>query len=105
MARRLRKINCRSSANRNSKTPKRSSCRRKGGSLSYAFQVEVQPEFTLPELNGLKIKKPKIDVTDENVQQAMTNLREQQGALVPVEDRGVEPKDFLYADVHVKLGR
>jgi trigger factor len=73
------------------------------GSLSYTFSVEVQPEFTLPELSGVKVRKPKIDIKDENVDQAMQNLREQQGALVPVEDRGVQPKDFLFADVYVKV--
>jgi trigger factor len=72
------------------------------GPLSYSFEVEVQPDITIPDLKGLKIKRPKIEVTDENVQQAMTNLREQQGTLVPVEDRGVENKDYLIADVHVK---
>jgi trigger factor len=70
--------------------------------LSYSFEVEVQPDINLPELKGLKIKRPKIEVTDENVQQAMKNLREQQGALVPVEGRGVEDGDYLIADVHVK---
>jgi len=75
-----------------------------GTGLTYSFQIEVQPDITLPDLTHLSVKKPKIEVTDENVQQALTNLREQQGALVPVEDRGVEPKDFMYADVHVKLG-
>ncbi len=74
-----------------------------GGTLSYSFQVEVQPAITLPDLGGLKIKKPKISVTEENVDQAMQNLREQQGTLLPVEDRGVEPKDYLVADIHVKL--
>jgi trigger factor len=74
------------------------------GSLSYSFEVEVQPEIALPELMNLKVKKPKIDVTDENVAQALTNLREQQGTLVPVEDRGVEEKDYLIADVHVRDG-
>ncbi|HEV2296720.1 MAG TPA: trigger factor [Tepidisphaeraceae bacterium] len=74
------------------------------GSLTYTFEVEVQPDITLPELSRLKVKKPKIDVSDENVQQALTNLREQQGTLVPVEDRGVEDKDYLIADVHVKDG-
>lgn len=34
----------------------------------------------------------------------MTNLREQNGALTPVEDRGVQNGDYLIADVHVKLG-
>lgn len=73
------------------------------GALNYTFTVEVQPVITLPTLKGLKVKKPKIEVKDENVDQAMQNLREQQGALVPVEDRGVVAKDFLTADVHVKL--
>jgi trigger factor len=72
------------------------------GSLNYAFQVEVQPDIQLPELGNLKVRKPKIEVTEENVDQAMKNLREQQGTLVPVEDRGVETEDHLTADVHVK---
>lgn len=72
--------------------------------LTYSFEVEVQPEFKLPELKGVKVNRPKINITEENVDQAMQNLREQQGVLVPVEDRGVEDKDYLIADVHVKLG-
>lgn len=74
------------------------------GALSYSFEVEVQPDIQLPELNKLKVKKPKIEVSDENVQQALTNLREQQGTLIPVEDRGALEKDYLVADVHVKDG-
>ena len=74
-----------------------------GGGMSYSFEVEVQPEINIPELKGIKVKRPKIEVTEENVQQAMKNLREQQGTLVPVEDRGVENGDYLIADVHVKL--
>lgn len=73
------------------------------GPLSYSFTVEVQPDFALPGLEHLTIKKPKIQIKDENVDQAMQNLREQQGALVPVEDRGVENRDYLTADVHVKV--
>ncbi len=73
------------------------------GPLTYSFEVEVQPEFTIPELKGLKVKRPKVEVTDKNIDQAMQNLREQQGALVPVEDRGVEDRDYLMADVHLKL--
>ena len=73
------------------------------GPMTYSFQVEVQPEFTLPELTGLKIRRPKIEIKEENVDQAMQNLREQQGTLVPVEDRGVQEKDYLTADVHLKV--
>jgi trigger factor len=73
------------------------------GNLSYSFQVEVQPDIKLPDLANLKVKKPKIEVTEENVNQAMQNLREQQGILVPVEDRGVENRDQLIADIRIKL--
>lgn len=72
------------------------------GPLSYSFTVEVQPEITLPDFGALKIKKPKITIGEQNIDQAMQNLREQQGTLVPIEDRGVEPGDYLVADVHVK---
>jgi trigger factor len=73
------------------------------GPLVYTFEVEVQPEITLPSLTGIPVKKPKIQVKDENVDQAMSNLREQQGTLIPIEDRGVEEKDYITADVHLKL--
>lgn len=73
------------------------------GSLTYSFQVEVQPEFTLPELKGVKVRKTTVSITDDNVEEALNNLRQQQGQLVPVETGGVEDKDFLTADVVVKL--
>jgi trigger factor len=74
------------------------------GALSYTFEVEVQPDFQLPELTGLKIRKPKITIDETNVDQAMANLRTQQGTLTPVEDRGIESGDYINADVHVKIG-
>jgi trigger factor len=73
------------------------------GPLSYSFLVEVQPQIKLPELKGLKVTRPKIAVNDENVEQALLNLRQQQGTLIPVENRGVEAGDYIVADVHVRL--
>jgi trigger factor len=73
------------------------------GGFSYSFSVEVQPEIKLPDLANLKVRKPKVEVTEENVNQAMQNLREQQGMLVPVEDRGVENRDHIIGDIHLKL--
>jgi trigger factor len=73
------------------------------GTMTYSFTVEVQPDFTIPDFAGLTVKRAKIEIKEENVDQAMQNLREQQGALVPVEDRGVEKGDYLTADVHLKV--
>ena len=65
------------------------------GPLSFVFTIEVQPEITLPSLTGIPVKKPKIEIKDENVDQAMQNLREQQGTLVPrSRRRGVLAKDL-----------
>jgi len=72
------------------------------GPLSYSFTVEIQPEFTVGETAGIKVKKPRIEVTEEHVTQAMQNLREQQGHMAAAED-GVKTRDFVLADVHVKL--
>ncbi len=73
------------------------------GPLTYSFSIEVQPEFALPDLSSLEIKKPKIVINEEHVAQALQNLREQQGTLLPVEDRGIQEGDVIAADVHVKL--
>ncbi len=73
------------------------------GKLTYSFQVEVQPDIALPTLSGLKIKRPKVEVTDKHIDQALENLRQQRGALVPVEDRGVQSGDHLIANVHLKV--
>ena len=73
------------------------------GNLTYSFEVEVQPDINLPPLVGLAVKRPKVEVKEEHVDQAMLNLRQQQGILVPVEDRGVEAGDYLVADVHLKV--
>ena len=74
------------------------------GDLKFSFSVEIQPQIFLPPLTNLRVRKPKITVTDANVDEAMLNLRQQYGGtLIPVEDRAVEKGDYLVADVHVKL--
>jgi trigger factor len=73
------------------------------GGLKYVLTIETMPEITLPDLAGLTVKKPLIQVNDGHVQQALQNLREQQGTLVPADDRGVQEKDYVTADVDIKL--
>ena len=40
------------------------------GNLTYSFQVEVQPDFALPTLTGLKLKKQKVAVNDQYLDKA-----------------------------------
>jgi trigger factor len=73
------------------------------GPMNYTFSVEVQPTFDIPDLTNLRVKRPHIEVKAEHVDKAVEKLLEQQGTLIPVEGRGVEGHDRLFADVHVKV--
>ncbi len=74
------------------------------GDFTYRFTVEVRPDFELPELKELTVKKAKITIKNEHVDQALENLRNQQGTLVPADDREVQEGDYLIADVKVSTG-
>ena len=39
-----------------------------GKPLSFSVEVEVVPEFELPELEGIPVRKPLLEITDEHVQ-------------------------------------
>jgi len=47
------------------------------GDMTFSFEVEVQPEFELPELTGMEVKKPKIEIDDTRIDEY---LEEMQGA-------------------------
>ncbi len=48
----------------------------KGQSLQFAATIETAPEFELPEYKGLPVKRESKQVTDEDVEKALTTLRE-----------------------------
>ena len=52
-----------------------------GQSLSFDVEVEVLPEFTLPELTGIAIKKPQVPITDEMVADEVNKLCVNEGTL------------------------
>jgi trigger factor len=70
-----------------------------GKALTFSVDVEVPPEFKLPDLAGLKVKKPSIPVTDEMVGDELKKFCIQEGSL---EERpSAEPGDYLTG--HAKM--
>jgi trigger factor len=70
-----------------------------GKPLKFELEVEVLPEFSLPELDGMVVKKPKFTVGDDLVDSEYGKLKVQEGRL---EDReSPEPGDYLTG--HAKL--
>jgi trigger factor len=69
-----------------------------GQDLTFIAEVDVRPEIELPELEGLKITVDPIEVTDEEVDAELQNLRARFGTLTGVE-RAAENGDFVSIDL------
>ena len=70
-----------------------------GEALSFEAVFEVNPEIELPEYKGLKLEVPENEVTDEEVDKRLEELRESHAQLVAVEDRPVREKDVVTIDM------
>jgi len=68
-------------------------------SLEFEFEVEVKPEFELPSLEGIPIERPKLEVTDEQVESEVQRIRRFSGLWTPRKpDDAVEIDDQIIAD-------
>lgn len=70
--------------------------------LVLAFEVEVRPEFTLPEYDGLKLTVDNAQIDEDAVEAELTKLRERFGTLVTV-DRPAKQGDFVELDLVAKI--
>jgi len=68
------------------------------GPMKFDFEVEVRPEFELPELEGIAIEKPTFAVTDDIIDAELIALRRRTGVWSPRE-KAVELDDQIIADV------
>ncbi|HHT00143.1 MAG TPA: trigger factor [Thiomicrospira sp.] len=55
----------------------------KDGSVTFTARFEVYPEITIPEFSGVTIETVKAEVTDKDVENMITRLREQRMAWKP----------------------
>jgi trigger factor len=69
-----------------------------GHDLTFTAEVDIRPEIDIPDLEGLKITVDPIDVTDEEVDTELQNLRARFGTLKGVE-RAAENGDFVSIDL------
>jgi trigger factor len=74
----------------------------KEGPFVYEFEVEVRPEFDLPNYKGLKLKRPTRTFTDADVAKEQRRILSRYGQLVPKEEGAVEIDDFVTVDLTSK---
>jgi len=71
------------------------------GALKFDFEIEVRPEFELPKLEGIKVERKKLEVTDEQIDREIEQLRRYSGLWAP-KDEAAEAEDKIIADVALK---
>jgi trigger factor len=69
-----------------------------GTSLSFTAEVDIRPEITLPDLDGLTLSVDDVEVTDADVDEQLAELRDRFGTLKTVE-RAAETGDYVSLDL------
>jgi trigger factor len=73
------------------------------GDLVVAIEVDVRPEITLPDYEGLELTVEAAEVTDDDVEAELDRLRSRFGTLVTVE-RPAKKGDFAQLDLLATIG-
>ena len=70
-----------------------------GGTFSFSAVIEIKPEIDVKDYLGVEVEKPKLVITDAQVDEALQRLREGHARLELVADREVVQKgDFVTLD-------
>ncbi len=76
----------------------------KDGDFVYEFEVEVRPQFDVPNYKGLSLKRPIKDFTDQDVAAEEKRVLAQRGKLIPKEEGNAQIGDFLTVDMTTRYG-
>jgi trigger factor len=74
------------------------------GPLTYEFEVEVRPQFDLPDYKGLKLRRIVHAFTADEIEQEERRLLTPYGQIVPKPEGNVQLYDILIADVATRHG-
>jgi trigger factor len=76
------------------------------GPLVYEFEVEVRPQFDLPNYKGLKLRRPVQTFTEADIDREERRLLAPFGQVVPKEGASpaVEAGDYVVADIMTQSG-
>jgi trigger factor len=74
------------------------------GPMVYEFEVEVRPQFDLPNYKGLKLRRPVKEFSDADVEQEQRRLLAPYGQLVPKPEGDAQLGDYVIADISARSG-
>ena len=73
------------------------------GPLKFDFEVEVRPEFDLPQLENIEINKTKLEITDGLIDSEVERLQRHYGLWVPRDGGEVAHGDQVIANATLKV--
>ena len=73
------------------------------GPLTFEFDIEVRPEFDLPNWKGLKIERPVYQHTEKDIDRRLEQILGQFGRLTPF-DGAAETGDYIACNLTFKSG-
>src|SRR5262245_38407107 len=74
------------------------------GPFVYEFEVEVRPQFDLPNYKGLKIRRSVQTFSDADAELEERRILAPYGSLVPKEKGNAQLGDYLITDMTTRLG-
>ena len=75
----------------------------KEGPLTFSCELELKPEFELPELEKIPVKRPAVAIDEDDVDSELERMCMMRGVFQPVEEGEVEADDLLYADMKITV--
>lgn len=69
-----------------------------GSPLTFSASIDVSPEVTLDQYQGLQVQAEEVKYNPEQVDKVLEGYREQVATLVPVEGRSAQMKDVAVVD-------
>jgi trigger factor len=72
-------------------------------SMRFTATLITSPEFELPDYKGIPVKVPPSEVTDQEVEQGVQNIRERHSTFSDVTGRVLEMNDFAVIDYSTSL--
>ena len=68
------------------------------GDMTYEFDIEVRPDFDVPDWKGLSLERPEHEFADKEVDEHIAKLAVQFSDMVPVEE-AVKDDDFVVCNI------
>ncbi|MEV5434793.1 trigger factor [Streptomyces sp. NPDC052682] len=73
-----------------------------GETLNFTAEVDVRPAIEIPDYSGIEVEVDAVEVTDEDVEKSVEQLRERFASTTPV-DRAAEDGDVVTIDLEAKV--